>query len=175
MKVFGFTGHSGSGKTTLIEAMLPVFAARGLKVNVLKHSHHDIQFEPPTKDSARFRAAGAQEVVIATPYRIARFEELRGALEPTLDTLLARLAPADLTLVESFTDAAIPKLEVFRPALGKPLRNAADPYVVAIASDSALNLTSCDAAIETILPVWPLNEPATIAQLILQYLEIPQC
>ena len=36
MKVFGISGYSGSGKTTLIERVLPVLAARGLKVAVLK-------------------------------------------------------------------------------------------------------------------------------------------
>jgi energy-coupling factor transporter ATP-binding protein EcfA2 len=82
--VFGIAGRSGSGKTTLIEAMLPLLGARGLKVSVIKHSHHDFEMEPPGKDSARFRQAGAQEVMVASPFRYAIVRELRGAPEPSL-------------------------------------------------------------------------------------------
>ncbi|MGQ0752103.1 MAG: molybdopterin-guanine dinucleotide biosynthesis protein B, partial [Betaproteobacteria bacterium] len=37
MKIFGFAGYSGSGKTTLIEKLIPLFAARGLTVSLIKH------------------------------------------------------------------------------------------------------------------------------------------
>ncbi|WP_373824800.1 molybdopterin-guanine dinucleotide biosynthesis protein B, partial [Achromobacter insuavis] len=104
--VFGIAGRSGSGKTTLIEAMLPLLGARGLKVSVIKHSHHDFEMEPPGKDSARFRQAGAQEVMVASPFRYAIVHELRGAPEPSLAEQVARLAPADVVLVEGFKQAA---------------------------------------------------------------------
>lgn len=52
--VFGIAGRSGSGKTTLIEAMLPLLGARGLRVNVIKHSHHDFQMEPPARTARAF-------------------------------------------------------------------------------------------------------------------------
>src|SRR5690554_7726378 len=118
--IFGIAGRSGSGKTTLIEAMLPLLQARGLTVNVIKHSHHDLQLEPPHKDSARFRQAGAQEVMVASPYRYAIVHELRERCEPKLTEQLARLSPADLVLVEVFEHEAIPRLEVYRPANGTP-------------------------------------------------------
>ncbi len=66
--VLGVTGPSGSGKTTLIEYLVRQLASHGWKVNVIKHSHHDFELEPPRKDSARFRHAGAAEVMIASPY-----------------------------------------------------------------------------------------------------------
>src|SRR5690554_7816348 len=93
--IFGIAGRSGSGKTTLIEAMLPLLQAMGLRVNVIKHSHHDLQLEPPHKDSARFRQAGAQEVMVASPYRYAIVHELRGRPEPPLAEQIARLSPAE--------------------------------------------------------------------------------
>ena len=95
--VLGVIGWSGSGKTTLLEDLVGRLAAAGLRVNVVKHSHHDIVLEPSHKDSARMRAAGAAEVMIASPYRVAIMRELRGAPEPPLAELLARLAPADLS------------------------------------------------------------------------------
>jgi molybdopterin-guanine dinucleotide biosynthesis protein B len=134
--VLGVVGWSGSGKTTLLEWMVARLAERGLRVNVIKHSHHDIVLEPPHKDSARLRTAGAAEVMIASPYRYAIMRELRGAGEPSLAEHLARLAPADLTLVEGYKWEAIPKLEVHRPSLGQPAMYLDDPHVVAVASDA---------------------------------------
>lgn len=135
--VLGVIGWSGSGKTTLLEFLVARLAASGLRVNVVKHSHHDIMLEPPQKDSARMRAAGAAEVMIASPYRVAIMRELRGAAEPPLAEHLARLAPADLTLVEGYKWEALPKLEVYRPDVGKPPMFPCDPHIVAVASTMA--------------------------------------
>jgi molybdopterin-guanine dinucleotide biosynthesis protein B len=133
--VVGIVGRSGSGKTTLLEFLIAQLAAQGLRVNLIKHSHHDLALEPPHKDSARLRMAGAAEVLVASPYRFAIVHELRGAPEPTLEQQLARLTPADLTLVEGFKSDAIDKLEVFRPALGQLPLYPDDRGIVAVASD----------------------------------------
>jgi molybdopterin-guanine dinucleotide biosynthesis protein B len=133
--VFGICGRSGQGKTTLIEALLPWFRSRGMVVNVVKHSHHSIELEPPGKDSARFRKAGAGEVLIASPYRYAIVRELHDAPEPPLAELLARLAPADLTLVEGFTREALPRLEVVRPELAKEPLYKTDVAILAVATN----------------------------------------
>ncbi|MGZ3182980.1 MAG: molybdopterin-guanine dinucleotide biosynthesis protein B [Telluria sp.] len=135
-KVLSVVGWSGSGKTTLLEGVVGLLAGQGVRVNVVKHSHHDIQLEPAHKDSARLRQAGAAEVMIASPYRIGIFRELRGAPEPDLHELLGRLGPADLTLVEGYKWADIPKLEVFRPALGRPALHPDDRGIRAVASDA---------------------------------------
>jgi molybdopterin-guanine dinucleotide biosynthesis protein B len=135
--VLGVVGWSGSGKTTLLEFLVTRLAAQGVRVNVLKHSHHDIVLEPAHKDSARLRAAGAAEVMIASPYRYAIAHELRGGAEPPLAALLARLGPADLTLVEGYRWEALPKLEVHRPELGKPPLYPDDAHIVAVAANVA--------------------------------------
>jgi len=155
--VFGIAGRSGSGKTTLIEAMLPLLGAAGLAVSVIKHSHHDFQMEPPGKDSARFRLAGAREVMVASPFRYAIVHELRDAPEPSLAEQVARLAPADLVLVEGFKTADIPRIEVYRPALGKPPLHGDDPGFLAVVTDAEL---------DTALPCLPLNDPAAVAAFI---------
>ena len=134
--VLAVVGWSGSGKTTLLEYLVAQLAARGLRVNVVKHSHHDIVLEPAHKDSARLRMAGAAEVMIASPYRYAIMRELREEGEPGLQAQLARLAPADLTLVEGYKWETMPKLEVYRRALGRPPLYPDDPQVVAVASDA---------------------------------------
>jgi molybdopterin-guanine dinucleotide biosynthesis protein B len=135
--VLGVVGWSGSGKTTLLEGLVARLAQDGLRVNIVKHSHHDIELEPPRKDSARLRLAGAAEVMIASPYRIAIMRELRAEPEPGLDALLARLSPADLTLVEGYKWESLPKLEVHRPGLGKPPLFPDDVTILAVLSDAA--------------------------------------
>lgn len=134
-RVLGVIGTSGSGKTTLLEFLIGQLADRGLKVNVIKHSHHDLELEPPRKDSARLRMAGAAEVMVASPFRFAIVRELRGAPEPSLQEQLARLSPADLTLLEGFKQYPIDKLEVYRRDQGRAPLYPDDAHVVAVASD----------------------------------------
>lgn len=135
-KLLGVVGWSGSGKTTLVEYLIAGLAARGVRVNAVKHSHHDVMLEPPGKDSARFRGAGAAEVILASPHRYALVRELHGAPEPTLPALLARLSPADITIVEGFKWERMPKVEVWRPSLGNPALHPGDRDVLAVASDA---------------------------------------
>ena len=135
--VLAVVGWSGSGKTTLLEQLVAGLSGAGLRINIVKHSHHDIELEPPRKDSARLRLAGAAEVMIASPYRIAIMRELRAAPEPPLAELLTRLSPADLTLVEGYKWESLPKLEVHRPALDKPALYIEDATIVAVVSDVA--------------------------------------
>ena len=133
--MLGVVGWSGSGKTVLLEYLVAGLARQKLRVNVVKHSHHDVMLEPPHKDSARLRAAGAAEVMLASPFRMAIMRELRGEAEPGLAAQLDRLAHADLTLVEGYKWEPVAKLEVHRPSLGRPALYPQDENIVAVASD----------------------------------------
>ena len=165
MKVFGFAGYSGAGKTTLIEALIPRFTARGLRVSLIKHTHHNFDVDRPGKDSWRHREAGASEVMLVCDQRWAIMRELRGQPEPSLDEQLARLSPCDLVLVEGFKYTPIPKLEVHRPANGKPFIWPENPDVVAVASDAAL-------ALPPQLKFLDLDDRDTIAAFILAQVEL---
>jgi molybdopterin-guanine dinucleotide biosynthesis protein B len=136
-KVLGLAGWSGSGKTTLMTRLLPLLVARGLRVATLKHAHHDFDVDVPGKDSHEHRRAGASEVIVSSARRWAQVHELRDEPEPSLADLLQRVSPCDLILVEGFKRDLHPKLEVYRPAVGKPPLFPTDPGIVAVASDSA--------------------------------------
>src|SRR5262249_11257426 len=150
MEIFGFAGWSGSGKTTLIEKLIPALVARGLRVSLIKHAHHAFDVDQPGKDSYRHRKAGCAEVLVSSANRWALMHELRGDPEPDLNALVKHLSPCDLVLVEGFKrDQSIPKLEVFRAALGGELLHPIDTSIIAIASD---------AKVETRLPRYDLND-----------------
>lgn len=136
MNVFGIAGHSGMGKTTLLERLVPALTSRGLRVSLVKHSHKAIEIDRPGKDSYRLREAGCQEVLLLGHERWALMHELRGATEPPLDYLLSRLQHCDLVLVEGFKQGDFPKLEVWRPSLGRPMLWPLWPGIAAIASDA---------------------------------------
>ena len=136
MRIIGLAGWSGAGKTTLLAKVLPLIVARGLTVSTLKHAHHSFDLDQPGKDSHTHRAAGATEVLIASANRYALMHELRGAPEPSLHELLAKLSPVDLVVVEGFKAARYRKLEIFRAAVGKPALHLDDPLIVGIVSDT---------------------------------------
>ena len=160
MKLFGFAGYSGSGKTTLIEQLIPRLNARGLKVSVIKHAHHAFDIDKPGKDSWRHREAGASEVLIASDQRWVLMHELRGEPEVSLTELVGHFSPCDLLLVEGYKREPIPKLEVHRASLGKPLLYPEDPNIIAIASDQPI-----DAA----LPWYDLNRLEPIADFVFDF------
>ena len=138
MKVFGLVGWSGSGKTTLMTGLLPELNARGLRVSTMKHTHHRFDIDRPGKDSFEHRLAGATEVLVTSSKRWALIHELRDEPEADVDALIARMTPVDLLLIEGFKSHRHPKLEVYRPILGKGLLCRQDPGVIAVASDRPL-------------------------------------
>ena len=164
MKVFGIAGHSGMGKTTLLERLIPELTARGLVVSLIKHSHKDIEIDRPGKDSYRLREAGCMEVLLRGNDRWALMHELRGAQEPPLDYLLARLQHCDLVLVEGFKHGDFPKLEVWRPGVGAPPLWPEWPGIAAIATD-----TSAAAPASFDVPVFNLSDIGPIAAFVLQH------
>jgi molybdopterin-guanine dinucleotide biosynthesis protein B len=136
-RIFGLAGWSGAGKTTLIRQIIARLVGQGLRLATIKHAHHAFDIDQLGKDSWEHRKAGAGEVLVVSDTRWALMHELNGAPEPSLPELLAKLAPADIVLVEGFKRSPIPKLEVFRAANGKPPLHAHDPSIIAIAADIA--------------------------------------
>jgi molybdopterin-guanine dinucleotide biosynthesis protein B len=165
LKVLGLVGWSGSGKTTLLTALIPCFLARGVRVSAIKHAHHAVALDQPGKDSYRLRAAGAAEVILAGPAGFALFSEHRGAPEPGLDGLLARLTPVDLVLVEGFRGYAFPKIEVYRPGLGKP---AMWPEMAVLAVAADCPVADCP------VPVLALDAPEVVADFAMAALGVNQ-
>jgi molybdopterin-guanine dinucleotide biosynthesis protein B len=157
MKVIGLAGWSGAGKTTLLSRLIPYFTAEGLRVSVIKHAHHEFDVDVPGKDSWVHRQSGAAEVLVSSSRRWALMHELRGAGEPKLRELLAKLSRVDLVLIEGFKREPHRKIEIYRAANGKPALFPDDPDIVGIVTDAKL---------ETLLPVAHLDDIKAVAAMI---------
>lgn len=158
MRLYGIVGWKNAGKTGLMERLVAEICGRGFSVSTVKHAHHVFDVDQPGKDSYRHRTAGATEVLLASRKRYALMHELRAEDEPALDTLLAKLAPVDLVLIEGYKRDAHPKIEAFRAETKNPLIATDDPTVKAIASDTPLDMDR---------PVFDLNDTVAIADFIL--------
>lgn len=160
MKVVGFVGSSGSGKTTLIGKIIPLLKQRGLRVSTIKHAHHGFDMDRPGKDSYQHREAGADEVMVVSGGRWALLHELRAQETPSLDVLLAHMAPVDMVLIEGFKCFGVPKIEVYRPSLNKPAVFPGDPSISAVATDTPISVRGRYCL--------SLNRPQEIASFILR-------
>ncbi|APZ44540.1 molybdopterin-guanine dinucleotide biosynthesis protein B [Acidihalobacter ferrooxydans] len=160
--VLGFAAWSGAGKTTLLTRVIPLLRERGLRCALLKHAHHMFDIDHPGKDSYALRKAGAEQVLIASRRRWALTVEDERDNDPALRDLLSHLdaTRADLVLVEGFKGERMPKLEIHRPSVGKPLLYPDDPDIIAVVSDTPLptSLTQLD-----------IDDPAAVADFIIAF------
>jgi molybdopterin-guanine dinucleotide biosynthesis protein MobB len=159
--VLGLAAYSGTGKTTLLRALIPLLRQRGLRLGLLKHSHHAFEIDKPGKDSYRLRQAGATQMLVASAYRSALMMAHEPGETPDLQDLLRRLDDhdLDLILVEGFKHSPIPKVELHRPSLGHPLLCPDDAFILAVAADGPL-------AGDVAVPILDLNAPRAIAEFI---------
>jgi len=160
MRVIGLAGWSGAGKTTLMSRIIPYLLGDGLRVSVIKHAHHSFDVDVPGKDSWVHRQSGAEEVLVSSDARWALMHELRGAAEPRLPDLLAKMSPVDLVIVEGFRSGPHRKIEVHRAANGQPLLFLDDPAIAGIASDATL---------ETTLPTAHLDDIPAVAAMMQRF------
>lgn len=163
MKTFGIVGRKNSGKTHLVTRLVRLASARGLRVSTVKHAHHSFDVDRPGKDSYLHREAGAHEVLVASAERWALLHEHRGAPEPQLGELLARLQPCDLVLVEGFKREVERRLEVYRASCGQTPLTVEDAGILAVATDDAGTFAG-----RSNLRCLPLDDEAAVLDYVLE-------
>ena len=178
LPLLAISGYSGSGKTTLLEKLLPQLQQKGLRVAVIKHTHHDISTDKPGKDSWRMTQAGASQVAVACDQRWALMTETSHSEEPrseepcseeqsavSLSYLAQQLDPnlSDLVLVEGFKQEPLPKILLHRQALEKPMPEL-DSLVLAVATDYPYQTDE-----QNKIVVLDLNQTASIADFIYRW------
>ncbi|MCB1715020.1 MAG: molybdopterin-guanine dinucleotide biosynthesis protein B [Candidatus Competibacteraceae bacterium] len=162
--LIGFAAFSGTGKTTLLCQIIPLLTARGLRLGLIKHSHHAFELDRPGKDSFVLRQAGAQQVVVASRRRSAVLRQYPASARLSLAEFLGQFDTdeLDLILVEGYKYYPLPKIELYRPSLGHPLLAPDDPDIIAVATDAPL-------AQSVAVPLLNLNQPCEIADFIMTH------
>lgn len=112
-KTLAFVGRSRSGKTTLISKIIPKLNEKGIKVATIKHTHHNVEFDQPGKDSWVHRQAGAEKVMLLSEKEMAIFgkRQHNSSLGEIRDQWFSEY---DLLLVEGFKNEPVTKIEVVR-------------------------------------------------------------
>lgn len=169
--VIGFVACSGTGKTTLLSQLIPLLRDSGLRIAVVKHTHHDFDIDKPGKDSYILRQAGATQTLLASGKRTALIIEHEAPREEVqLQDCLTHLAldSLDLVLVEGFKHETYPKIELQRGSLEHPARYPQDSHIIAVASD---NPTPAQyQQLEGQPPTLDINNPRQICDFILQFI-----
>ncbi|MEJ1338470.1 MAG: molybdopterin-guanine dinucleotide biosynthesis protein MobB [Candidatus Sedimenticola sp. (ex Thyasira tokunagai)] len=167
--ILGFAAYSGTGKTTLLRKLLPLLKSRGLRIGMVKHTHHDFDIDKPGKDSYELRKAGADEMLVASGKRWALMVETGKTGDPVLQDMIEHLDQRnlDLILVEGFKHERLPKIELHRPSRNKPLIFPQDAEIIAVAADG-------DLGAQTELPQLDINDAEAISQFILRWIDYPR-
>lgn len=159
--VVSVVGQSGAGKTTFLEKLVRELKARKIRVGVIKHHVHDIDIDRPGKDTWRLSGAGADAVAIATPGRVGLF--IKTEREMGLDDLAAMIGDVDIVLTEGYKRGDRPKIEIARSSCTDRL--ISDPAeLIAIVSDAGWDVG---------VPVYGLDDPAGVADLLQSRCRIP--
>lgn len=160
MRVFGLAGRRQSDTAELMPRLVAELVARGVRLSAILEMPRDFDIDKPGKDSFRHRAAGAEEVMLASSHRWALMHERReGASPPRLAELLCRITPVDLVLVAGFSEEPHARLEVHRSVDGHMPLAHEDASIIAIASDRKLDGLR--------VPLLDLADTAAIADFIL--------
>jgi molybdopterin-guanine dinucleotide biosynthesis protein MobB len=119
-RIISIIGRKNAGKTTLIVALASELARRGLRVMTMKHGHHVADVDRHGADSWRhFHEGRAERVLLATPGLRVLFERSEEVYDP-IGLARRYLDDGDIVLVEGYKRAELPKIEVYRKALGDP-------------------------------------------------------
>lgn len=129
--VVSFVASSGAGKTTLLVKVIAELTQRGFRVGTIKHTHHELEFQPKGKDSARHAEAGAVLSAISAPNGFS----FTGNSMWGLNDIIGLFKDVDLIIVEGYKHEPKPKIEVLRAAHSKASVLKDDPMLVAVVSD----------------------------------------
>ncbi len=119
-RLISVIGRKNAGKTTLLVALAAELARRRFRVMTIKHGSHPADLDQRGTDTWRHWHEGkAERVLFEGPGQRTLLARTEAESDPI--TLARRyLDGADIVLVEGFTRAPLPKIEVWRKATGQP-------------------------------------------------------
>lgn len=155
--ILSIVSKKGCGKTTLIEKLLKEFKVRGYKVGTVKHDTHGFDMDHEGKDTWRHKQAGADGVLISSPWKITLILDVEEEL--WLDELLDKYyQDMDLVITEGYKQAAKTQVEVFQKAKYDTPMYAGEDNVIAILSDTPLDVDIPCLGLDDFMPVVDMVE-----------------
>jgi molybdopterin-guanine dinucleotide biosynthesis protein B len=157
MKCIAFAGASRLREGRFFDDLIAALRIDGHTVAAMKRAPDGFDIDRPGTWSQQRREAGCAEVMLVGGRRFALLHEFDAGAVPDVDTLLARLAPVDIVLLEGFRAAAVPTIEAIDASAARPPRWPNDPSIVALVSD---------APVDSPLPRFAPTEVAALAAFI---------
>jgi molybdopterin-guanine dinucleotide biosynthesis protein B len=135
MKAFSLIGECAE-KSELVRRLVIELTGRGLRVSTIKRVSDAVDLERPGSGTWKHRTAGAEEVMVASASRFALMREMpRDTDEPDVGSLLARMAPVDIVLLDGFRRSDYPKMEVVQSGQDRARFASNDAMVLAVTSE----------------------------------------
>jgi molybdopterin-guanine dinucleotide biosynthesis adapter protein len=135
MKAFSLIGECAE-KSELVRRLVVELTGRGLRVSTIKRVSDAVDLERSGSGTWKHRAAGAEEVMIASASRFALMREMpKDTDEPDVSGLLARMAPVDIVLLDGFRRSSYPKMEVVQDGQDRALFASNDTMVLAVTAE----------------------------------------
>ncbi len=153
--IISIVGKSGSGKTTLLEGLIAELKSRGLKVAIVKHSHHASDIDTADKDTWRFTKAGSELSALNSLDHLAIYRRMDEYFDPQEISDFV-LWDYDLILTEGFKSSDFPKIEVHLREQGEGLITEPE-QLLAVVTDEPLEID---------VPQFSRNDLSKIADLI---------
>ncbi|MFZ7125508.1 MAG: molybdopterin-guanine dinucleotide biosynthesis protein B [Desulfobacterales bacterium] len=156
--VVSIVSKKNSGKTTLLEKLIPELKRRGYRVGTIKHDTHGFDIDHEGKDTYRHKQAGAETVVISSPWKISVIKDVTE--EVSVDDIVEQhFQDMDIVLTEGYKRARKPQIEVFRSKEHRePIHSKGGQHtLVAVVSDTDIDLG---------VPRFDINDVPSIADFI---------
>jgi len=155
-------GFSDSGKTEVVVKLIETFIAHGFRVGTIKHDIHGFEIDRPGKDSWKHKKAGATTTVISSPFQIGMVKDVDHDHAP--EDLVRLMENIDIVIVEGYKRHNHPKIEVFRPEIGKTPACKGDKNLIAVVSDARLDWG---------IPCFSPDNVNDLANFIIEYFHLP--
>lgn len=132
--VVAFVGWHNCGKTTLIRKVIQQLQAMGIKVGVIKDTHHEIKMDSTGSDSFLYQEDGVDKVALLSPDKLYLFKKNNN---DEFDYLIFDMFDnVDLVIAEGFKHIAhLPKIEVARKDISDVLLKDTVENIIAMVSD----------------------------------------
>ncbi|MFZ5945512.1 MAG: molybdopterin-guanine dinucleotide biosynthesis protein B [Bacillota bacterium] len=155
--IISVVGTTGSGKTTFLEKLIKELKDRNWKIGIIKNDVHGFEIDKPGKSTWKFREAGADNVMICGPDKMALIEKHEE--KKSLDYYLTYFKEMDLVLTEGFKRENKPKIELYRAENAKDYILCSEEELVALVTDDI-------PPVSTSKPVFRFGEITQIADFI---------